>query len=91
MKKVLAVLVLTVGLFSTSAMALSGVKHDCYKNSFGGYTSGFAYTKITVGTMPHRTRAWVGFGKKKEKYGTRYTQTDVVTGWGRFHHDYYFV
>ena len=88
--KIVAAIIMLVGLVATSVSAR--VYHDSWKNSFCGYTAGYAWTQVTGVPKNHYTRASIdGIGSSSTVYGKRYTQTDIVRGWGVFSHSYNFL
>ena len=90
-KRIVAATIMLVGLVATSASA-SKFNHDSWKNSFCGYTAGYAWTQVTGVPKNHYTRASIdGIGSSSTVYGKRYTQTDIVRGWGVFSHSYNFL
>ena len=88
-KRIVAATIMLVGLVATSASA-SKFNHDSWKDSFCGYTAGYAWTQVNGDACRHSTTAiLVGVNTKRSiVYGKRYTQTDIVNGFGYFAHWY---
>lgn len=81
----IAIGVLTVSM-TVTAVAAGNLKHGSYYDGWCGYKAGFSYTNTVYYPQKHRTWARVGLFSSSVKIGYRYTQTDVVSGFGSFSH-----